>query len=235
MKQEIKAIITDIKGFITSRSFIDNDLYDYIYKNLPDYVYDNEDKIAAILDDVRNEERNPDLNFEEVIEVLLRYIDDGKKITPLRTLQDMIWEIGYKSGELIGYVYDDAFKALKRWNGQNVMTYIYSDSLSIAAQKLLFEYSKYGDLSPFISGYFDEKIINKENAEIETYEKIAAQIKTSVSEIIFLSSCEKSVNAACAAGMNIIILNRDGCMLNSLGFDIVDSLDSILKEEMAEL
>ncbi len=229
MNQEIKAIVTDIEGTTSSLSFVKDELFPYAYKNLPDYVWDNEDKVAALLDNVRNQEQNPDLNLEEVIEVLLRYIDDDRKVTPLKTLQGMIWEQGYKTGELKGHIYDDALEGLKRWKRQNIRLYIYSSG-SIAAQKLLFGHTKYGDLNPLFSGYFDTKTGGKK--EIESYEKIAAQIGFDANEILFLSDSIDEINAAAAAGMNVIILDREHSLFDVQGYNIVHSFDDILQEEM---
>ena len=129
MAQEIKAIVTDIEGTTSSISFVKDSLFPYAYQHLPDYVWDYETELAELLNDVRTEERNQDLNTEEVIEVLLRYIDDDQKVTSLKTLQGMIWEAGYKSGELIGHIYDDTLDAFKRWTSQGVDLYVYSLSL----------------------------------------------------------------------------------------------------------
>ncbi len=227
MNQEIKAIVTDIEGTTSSLSFVKDELFPYAYKNLPDYVWDNESEIAALLDDVRKEEQNPDLSLEEVIEVLLRYIDDDKKVTPLKTLQGMIWKAGYKSGELVGHIYDDALAGLKRWKNQGVALYIYSSG-SVPAQKLLFGHTKAGDLNPLFSGYFDTSTGGKK--ESESYEKIAAQIGVTASEILFLSDSTDEIDAAAAAGMNVIILDREKALFDALGHNIVHNFDDILKE-----
>ncbi len=227
MNQEIKVILTDIEGTTSSLSFVKDELFPYAYKNLPDYVWDNEDEIAALIDDVRNIEQNPNLSLEEVIEVLLRYIDEDKKITPLKTLQGIIWEEGYKSGELKGHIYDDAIKGLRRWRDQGVKLYVYSSG-SIMAQKLLFGHTKEGDLTPLFSGYFDTSIGGKK--ESESYEKIAGEINVPVSEILFLSDSTEEIDAAAAAGMNVIILDREKALFDALGHNVVHDFNDILKE-----
>ena len=120
MSDNIRAIVTDIEGTTSSLSFVKDSLFPYAYNHLPDYVWDHDGEIADLLDAVREEERNPELNLEEVIEVMLRYIDEDQKVTPLKTLQGMIWEEGYKNGELVGHIYDDALHGLKRWKDQGI-------------------------------------------------------------------------------------------------------------------
>ena len=227
MTQEIKAIVTDIEGTTSSLSFVKDTLFPYAYNHLPDYIWDHEKDIAALLDEVREEEKNHDLNLEEVIEVLLRYIDEDQKVTPLKALQGMIWEEGYKSGELEGHIYDDALHGLKRWKDQGIDLYVYSSG-SVPAQKLLFSHTKEGDLTPLFSGYFDTNTGGKKLPE--SYEKIAAEIKVPVSEILFLSDSIEEIAAASAAGMNVIVLDRDNTMSDSYGHRIVQNFDDILPE-----
>jgi len=227
MAQEIKAIVTDIEGTTSSLSFVKDILFPYAYNHLSDYVWDNEKEIASILDDVRKEENNPDLNLEEVIEVLLRYIDEDQKVTPLKMLQGMIWEEGYKTGELIGHIYDDALHGLKRWKDQHIDLYVYSSG-SVPAQKLLFAHTKQGDLTSLFTGYYDTNIGGKKIPE--SYEKIAVDIGFPASEILFLSDCIEEVSAASAAGMNVIILDRDKEMPNSHGHQLAHDFDGILPE-----
>ncbi len=228
MAQEIKAIVIGIKGVISSLSFVKDTLLPYAYNNLPDYVWDHEKEIEQIINDVRKEENNPDLNVEEVIEVLLRYIDEDKKKTPLNTLQEMIWEEGYRSGELVTHIYDDAFHGLRRWKDQHIDLYVYSSGFLLLAQKLLLAYTKQGDLTSFFSGYYDTGMGSKKLPE--SYEKIAADIDVHVSEILFISDNIEEISAAACAGMNVIILDRDREMPNSYGHQLAHNFDEILPE-----
>jgi len=224
MPQEIKAIVTDIEGTTSALSFVKETLFPFAYQHLPDYVLDNEDEIADLLDAVRKEERNPDLSTQEIIEVLLRYIDEDQKVTPLKTLQGTIWAQGYESGELVGHIYDDALEGLKRWQDQGIDLYVYSSG-SVPAQKLLFSHTKSGDLTPMFKGYFDTKMGGKKEAE--SYEKIAKEIKVSVGEILFLSDSTEEIEAAAQAGMNVIIIDREESLFEALGRKVVKSFDEI--------
>ena len=61
---------------------------------------------------------------------------------------------------------------------------IYSSG-SIKAQKLLFSHSTSGDLTPFLSNYFDTTIGHKR--EVESYYKIREELGVEGGEILFLS------------------------------------------------
>ncbi len=227
MQQEIKAIVTDIEGTTSSLSFVKEKLFPYAMAHLADYVWDNEKEIEGILNDVRDEENNPDLSVHEVIEVLLRYIDEDQKITPLKALQGMIWQRGYDKGELIGHVYDDALTGLKRWKDQGVDLYIYSSG-SVPAQRMLFSNTHVGDITSLFSGYFDTTTGGKK--ETSSYEKIAAHLNLPVSEVLFLSDSVEEINAAAAAGMNVIVLDREENLIDALGFTVVKDFTTILEQ-----
>lgn len=230
MSQSIKVILTDIEGTTSAISFVKDVLFPYAYKNLPDYVFDHrgEKEVAAVLDAVKEEEKNPDLTIEEVVEVLLRYIDEDRKITCLKTLQGMIWEHGYKDGVLKGHVYDDAVAGLKRWSSMGLRLYVYSSG-SVPAQKLLFSNTPAGDLTPLFSGYFDTTIGGKK--ETRSYEKIADEIGVDPEEILFLSDSTEEIVAAGDAGMHVIILDREKVLFDALGYEKAADFDYILLDE----
>jgi len=224
-RNPVKVILTDIEGTTSSLSFVKDTLFPYARNHLADYIYDYADKIENLIAEVKKEERNPDLNLEEVIEVLLRYIDEDQKVTALKTLQGMIWEEGYKTGELTGHIYDDAMHGLKRWNDQGVDLYVYSSG-SIAAQKLLFGNTEHGDLRLLFKGYFDTTIGHKK--EPESYEKIAAEIGVPSENILFLSDSTEEIAAAHKAGMQVIILDREKSLFDAGEHYVAHDFDNIL-------
>lgn len=221
----IKAIVTDIEGTTSSLSFVKDVLFPYAYKKLPDFVRENEDDVAVILQEVRGIENNPDLTREEVIGVLLRWIEEDRKITPLKTLQGVIWQAGYEAGELEGHIYADALEGLKHWKAEGFQLYIYSSG-SVAAQKLLFAHTAAGDLTPLFSGYFDTHIGSK--LEEDSYTRIAREIGLSSGEILFLSDNMGEIEAAAKAGMQVIVLDRDHVLGDTAqGFRVTDTFDAI--------
>ena len=79
-------------------------------------------------------------------------MDRDRKSTALKSLQGKIWKAGFESGELKGTLFDDVPDALKRWSA-DARVAIYSSG-SVEAQKLLFRYSIFGDLMPWIARLF---------------------------------------------------------------------------------
>jgi enolase-phosphatase E1 len=135
----------------------------------------------------------------------VEWIDQDRKITPLKTLQGILWQDGYASGELKAHLYPDAITAFERWHRAGHRLYIYSSG-SVAAQKLYLAYSIAGDLTGLFSGYFDTTTGPK--AEAESYRKIATAIGTSPSGVVFFSDAVPEVKAAREAGLTSYCVDR---------------------------
>lgn len=204
----IQAILTDIEGTTSSLSFVKDVLFPYARRHLAEYVASQRDNpdVRRCLDEVRAL-AGAELTDAQVIEQLLRWIDEDRKITPLKTLQGMIWAEGYKSGAFQGHVYDDAVEKLRAWQQRGLRLFVYSSG-SVYAQKLIFGHTAFGDLTPLFEGYFDTTIGGKREAD--SYRKIASAIKAPPQDILFLSDIKEELDAATAAGMQTVWLVRDG-------------------------
>lgn len=204
----IRAILTDIEGTTSSLSFVKDVLFPYARRQMKAFVLQHAaepavaEQLAAIDADVGRK-----LSTEEAVAQLQQWIDEDRKITPLKTLQGMIWEAGYRSGDFTGHVYADAVQRMRAWQAAKVRLYVFSSG-SVQAQKLLFSHSDHGDLTPLFSGYFDTTSGNKRDPA--AYRTIAAAIGLPAQEILFLSDIVEELDAAQLAGMRTCQLVRDG-------------------------
>ncbi|MBI1423796.1 MAG: acireductone synthase [Gammaproteobacteria bacterium] len=203
----IKAIVTDIEGTTSSISFVHDVLFPYARARMRDFVLKHADdpQVASHLDAVR-QDCAADMDLEAVIAQLLRWIDGDMKVTPLKALQGLIWEQGYRDGDFHGHVYDDAFENLSKWHAQGIALYVYSSG-SEYAQKLLFGHTRFGDLTPLFSGYFDTRIGAK--GEVSAYQHIVETLQLPAEQILFLSDVKAELDAARAAGLRTCWLVRD--------------------------
>jgi enolase-phosphatase E1 len=203
-----KAILTDIEGTTSSLSFVKDVLFPYARERMAEFIRQHAQE-AAVKKELEEVHRlsGKNLNEPEVIEQLIRWIDEDRKITPLKSLQGMIWEDGYKKGDFKGHLYEDAVRHLKKWKQAGIRLYVFSSG-SVQAQKLLFAHTEYGDLTPIFSGYFDTTIGNKREAD--SYRKIAEIIGSPPGDILFLSDIKEELDAARVAGMQVTWLVRDG-------------------------
>jgi enolase-phosphatase E1 len=203
----IKAILTDIEGTTSSLSFVNDVLFPYARAHLREYLWQHakEAGVAAQLQ-AAAKEVGRELSLDEAVAQLEQWIDEDRKVTPLKSLQGMIWEAGYRNGDFTGHLYEDAARNLRRWHEHGLRLYVFSSG-SVQAQKLLFGHSDYGDLTPLFSGFFDTRIGHKR--EVSSYEAIASEIGERAGDILFLSDIREELDAARSAGMQTRWLVRD--------------------------
>ncbi|MGP9799376.1 acireductone synthase [Rheinheimera sp. NSM] len=203
------AIITDIEGTTSRISFVTEVLFPYAARELPGFIRANatEAAVAAELDACRSLMQQADATVDTIIAQLQQWIAEDQKITPLKTLQGMVWQYGYQSGAFKGHVYADVHSALTCWQQQGIKLYVYSSG-SVQAQQLLFQYSDFGDLTPLFSDYFDTRIGAKR--DISSYAAILQQLQLPPKQVLFLSDVAAELDAAKVLGIATIQIVRDG-------------------------
>jgi enolase-phosphatase E1 len=201
-----QAIVTDIEGTTSSISFVHDVLFPYARRALPGFVREHggELEVRHWLDAAAADAGGV-CQDEMIVEVLQGWIDEDRKHPALKALQGMIWAQGYAGAEYRAHVYDDAADALRRWHGEGHPLYVYSSG-SVAAQKLLFGNSVAGNLAPLFSGFFDTAIGGKR--ELASYRNLVQAIGRPAGEIVFLSDVVEELDAARAAGLDTVLLDR---------------------------
>ncbi len=222
---QLKVILTDIEGTTTDISFVHDVLFPYSAKHLSSWVRNNlELQITQdILQQVREISGKSNLDVESCVNQLINWQVEDKKITPLKTLQGLIWQEGYDKGELKAHVYPDAVEYLQNWYDAGLTLAVYSSG-SIAAQKLLFRNTSVGDLTSLFSAYFDTTTGSK--VESQSYVKIADKLSVLPQEILFLSDSLKELVAANEANLNVCGLNREAIDIDSK-FTYVNNISQI--------
>lgn len=204
-----KAILLDIEGTTTPIDFVHKTLFPFARTRMREFVETNfanlQDEIASLhaehhADSAKGEDLAPfdEISIVSIVEYLYFLMDNDRKSTALKSLQGRIWQEGYESGELLGEVFEDVPKAFRRWKKQDKTIAIFSSG-SRLAQKLIFGHSEAGDLTSFISAYFDTTIGGKKEAE--SYRQIAESLSFPFVEILFVSDVVAELDAAQAAGM----------------------------------
>jgi enolase-phosphatase E1 len=196
---EIRAIVTDIEGTTSSISFVRDVLFPYAHKRLPAFVETHGDlpEVQHWLHEAALEAGLVEASRQDIIELLLQWIDEDRKSTALKALQGMIWKDGYEAGDYHAHIYPEVPARLREWRADGLRLYVYSSG-SVPAQKLFFRYSEAGDLSPLFAGYFDTETGPKRDAE--SYRRIAEAIGEQPEHILFLSDIEEELDAAQTAG-----------------------------------
>nr|XP_009861360.1 enolase-phosphatase E1-like [Ciona intestinalis] len=222
MDQNIKVILLDIEGTTTPITFVTQQLFPYAATNVEKFLHDTWDcsETKQVIQQLRRQALVDGEEFggkvpiiksvngivsktdvlKSAVENVLWQMSLNRKTTALKELQGMVWKKGYESGGIIGIVYDDVKPALQRLRMLKKRIYIYSSG-SVNAQKLLFTYTKFGDLLEYFDGHFDSNFGGKNDAA--SYRKIAEAINCKPEEILFLTDIEYEADAAISAGLHV--------------------------------
>jgi enolase-phosphatase E1 len=196
------AVLTDIEGTTTRISFVRDVLFPYAQAHMPAFLdrHAASPEVAAELAEVRRMAPGA-----SELDTLRQWMDRDLKVTPLKTLQGLIWREGYADGSLRSDVYSDVAPCLRRWVHGGLRLYVYSSG-SVEAQKLIFAHSVAGNLVPLFTGFFDTRVGGKR--EPESYGRLAIAVNLPPVEMLFLSDVEEELDAAAAAGMRTCQLVR---------------------------
>jgi enolase-phosphatase E1 len=202
----VQAIVTDIEGTTSSLSFVKEVLFPYSARELPGFVRAQGQRPAVrrLLDEARQLAGGA-LDDEQLVATLLRWIEEDRKLGPLKGLQGLLWEAGYHRGDFQGHVYEDVPRRLREWKERGLRLYVYSSG-SVHAQTLLFGHTRFGDLTPLFNGYFDTGVGGKR--ETASYAAIVKELGLPAAEVLFLSDVREELDAATAAGLRTACLFR---------------------------
>jgi enolase-phosphatase E1 len=219
---QVRAILLDIEGTTTPVEFVYQTLFPFASRKLESFLQEHaqDAEIQKMMEELHAQHEldarsgmQPPGWVEEPEEAWLRaiaaygrwLIAKDSKCTPLKSLEGKIWQQGYTSGELRGEVFPDVTAAFERWRRQKKIICIYSSG-SVLAQQLLFRTTPSGDLTPYISLYFDTRVGAK--TEAESYQRIADSFAYRPEQFLFISDAVKEIEAARSAGMQALLCVR---------------------------
>ena len=207
MSEAPRLVLLDIEGTTTPIDFVSRVLFPYSDARFAEFLeqHASEPQVAADVEGLRLEherDRAAGRNLPPWDARGAAYarwlLAQDRKLTALKSLQGRIWQQGFESGELRGQVYPDVPAALRRWTAARRRVAIFSSG-SVLAQKLLFGHSEHGDLTPYLSGYFDTVMGAKREAE--SYRRIARVLgASSPAAVLFVSDVVAELDAAREAG-----------------------------------
>lgn len=206
-----RGILLDIEGTTSSISFVYDVMFPFVRRELDPYFRSHwgELELAAACEAIAGDAGNPSLaaSPEQVKAEVVRLMDGDVKATGLKQLQGLIWDAGFKSGEMQAHVYDDVPPAIAAWNQAGIDVRIYSSG-SVQAQKLFFGHTIAGNLLPQFRGHYDTTTGPKREAT--SYASIAATFALPPREVLFLSDVPAELDAAKQAGLQTGLVLRPG-------------------------
>jgi len=239
---QIRVILLDIEGTTTPINFVYQTLFPYANRKLKSFLRERrqDTEIRALLKDLRAQHELDERAGlqppawpgaeEPQLRSIIAYgqwlIARDSKCTPLKSLQGKIWQQGFASGELRGEVYPDVPIAFERWRRQKRIICIYSSG-SVLAQQLLFRTTDSGDLTSYITAFFDTRVGAK--SEMASYKKIAASLSHVPQQFLFISDAVKEVEAAQSAGMQVLLCERNSSASSPATTGaVISNFDSVL-------
>jgi enolase-phosphatase E1 len=230
------AVLLDIEGTTTPIDFVYRILFPYAQARVGEFLAARADEpeVAADIDGLRQEHardvaagrRPPEWGqTPAAVAAYARWLmDQDRKATALKSLQGKVWAEGYASGELKGQVYEDVPRALARWTKAGKTVAIFSSG-SVLAQKLIFGHTNFGDLTPYLSGYFDTTTGPKGQAE--SYTRIAATLGCEPGVMLFVSDVFAELEAARAAGLQTALAVRSDTLPTSAAHRPIMTFDKL--------
>jgi enolase-phosphatase E1 len=225
-RSSVRAILLDVEGTVAPISFVHEVLFPYARSHLETYLRRHWNDPAVAAARAMLHESAGDFSEQSLASlkaVLVALMDADVKSTGLKQLQGLIWEEGYRAGHFQSPVFPDVPSALARWKQAGLTVAIYSSG-SMAAQKVFFQHTGNGDLTPYLSAFFDTTTGPKRSAS--SYKAIASALGTPPAGVLFISDIAEELEAASAAGMRGLIAVRPGNKpLHSGKFDQVSTFD----------
>jgi len=210
-----RGILLDVEGTTSSISFVYDVLFRYAKEQVAAFLAAHRDdepvlELAAAITAAAGAAQSPATIAADPTSAALAAIDlmnRDLKVTPLKTLQGMIWRGGFESGELVAHVFDDVPPALAGWGDSGLDVRIYSSG-SIEAQQLFFRHTAAGDLTPHLRGHYDTTTGPKR--EQASYTRIATDMGLDPRQVLFVSDVGAELDAARSAGMATALAVRPG-------------------------
>ena len=238
--KQTKIILLDVEGTTAPIRFVYEKLFPYARKNIRSYLMQHQDRpeVQEALQQLREENgkdvlqdapaflhKKEDADYiDAAVGYCLWLMDRDRKTTPLKTLQGHIWEEGFARQELQSEVFADVPECFARWRKEEKRIAIYSSG-SVAAQKLIFEHTPFGNLAPHIEAFFDTRVGSKKDAN--SYARIIRELDVTPADVLFVSDVPDELDAAAATGTAVALAVRPGNPVhpNASSYRVVNSLD----------
>lgn len=204
-------VLLDVEGATSAVAYVYDVMFPYARQSMAAYldVHWDDPEFTSVQQQVAADTncRTAAINRRAFEAEIVRLMDLDVKATGLKQLQGLVWETGFRSGELLAHVFNDVPPALSRWREAGLDVRIYSSG-SVHAQRLFFGNTEAGDLLHHLSGHYDTQIGGKR--ESDSYTRIAEDWRLKPANVLFLSDIVEELEAAKTAGMQTGLCIRPG-------------------------
>ncbi|MEU5690246.1 acireductone synthase [Actinosynnema sp. NPDC020468] len=200
-------VVLDIEGTLSATDQVLVVLYDYARPRLGPWIDEHADdpEVVAAVAQIR-ELSGVDGGTDELVAVLHGWMAADRKVTPLKTLQGLIWQRGYAVGDLVASFFPDVVPALRKWHEDGVRLAVFSSG-SVAGQVAFFAHTEDGDLTPLFEHHFDTVNAGPKR-EAASYRAISEVLGST--DVTFYSDVPAELHAAAEAGWRTVGVARPG-------------------------
>ncbi len=208
MSEPVKAILIELEGAAVPMSFMTGTLTPLVHARLGAFIAEHasDPDVEEALEETGRLLGGFDLKTAEAEALLLRWMKQNRKATPLKTIQGLIWRESYEAGAIKTEIYPDVAEALRSWASAGRRLFVYSSNSSLA-QRLLLSHGASGDLTSLFEEFFDTSMGQK--IEPASYRAICERLDLPPESVLALSGDGEELDAARSAGLATTLIARD--------------------------
>ena len=115
LPERTRAVLLDVEGTVGDAAFVAQVLFPYARARLASFVAQEaaSPEVAQVLAEAARLAGTSADDLDATVRALEAWSDANAKIGPLKALQGMIWQGGYRAGLLRAHVYEDVPAALR--------------------------------------------------------------------------------------------------------------------------
>ncbi|MBO1323746.1 acireductone synthase [Acetobacter sp. TBRC 12305] len=197
-----RVVLLDIEGTTLPVAFVHKVLFPYARQCLPTLLQQRATDPAVKEALAQTRQMAPGV---DPLEQLERWMAEDAKVAPLKSLQGLCWEQGYRQGDLVAELYPDVVPCLRALKAAGLVLAVYSSG-SEPAQKLIYGYTRQGDVTDLFSAFFDLRVGGKKEAA--SYRTILDETGWQAADVVFLSDVVAELDAAAQAGLQVCQIAR---------------------------
>jgi len=229
---DVRGIVCDTAGTFVAPGFLKEKFSSTVQENLKSYleshwdkdecqqdvealrqqaVRDKEAEVEGVID-IPSAEEEKDSIMEAVVKNVLWQMEQERYDAALETLQSHVIRDPFKTGKLQAEVSEDFLNVAKNWAASGKKLYVYS-TWGKEVQKLLLAYTDKGDLSEYVSGFYD--LSTGPKTDKDSYAHIAEEVDVKPEELLFLTDSVEEAKSAAEAGLK-------ACLNETTGVEFTD-------------
>jgi enolase-phosphatase E1 len=209
MIEKVRAVLIELEGVALPAAFATETLAPLTQARLGAFLAEHasDPDVEEALEETGRLLGGFDLQPGQAEPLLLRWMKQKRKATPLKTIQGMILGEAYAAGAIKDELYPDVAASLKSWASARLRLCVYS-SFSRLAQQILLNNGASGDLASLCEAFFDTSVGQK--TEPASYSAICERLALPPASVLVVSGDEEELDAARSAGLATIFIAREG-------------------------